>query len=399
MERQLLKKLLSYDFYVENKKYILKEFFEGEFRLVYETIAQAHDKYTEDLTPEWVGQLFKTYYPASTAAGKINVANLLDDIAQEDEPPDELAADILKDLFEKEIARKIAEVAVEVINGNKKLADLNIACVDIDKSIEDVTNYDTIDFNLEDFLDVTSSKNLFAFRHPELQRYVGGAGRGNFVIIFARPEAGKTAFAVYNTAGYLTQGLRVAYFANEEPARRVYLRLVSSMLERSEAIIREDVEDAKKCFSQYTDNLNMIDCVGMDIKDVDVWVGANTPDVIVLDQIDKFRVDGKFNRDDERLGKLYEYAREIAKRNNCLVIGISQASADGDGHTRLDFSMLAGSKTSKAAEADLIIGIGYNKQVEEENSYRMLHISKNKINGFHGSINTLLDKHNVIFKV
>lgn len=399
MEKQLLKKLLSYNFYAANKKYVLREFFEGELRLLYDTITKAHEKYKKDLTFEWIRQLFKKDNPASTAAVKLNVANLLDDLLHEEEPPDDIASDIVRDLFEKEQARRIAEVAVEVLNGTKNLKDLSAISNNLELDLENIISYNEIEFNLDEFLNFTNPKNLFQFRHPELQRYIGGAGRGNFAIIFGRPECGKTAFSVFNAAGYLQQGLKVVYFANEEPAKRVYLRLVSSMLECTEYEIRNNIEGTKKAFQQYAKYLNMIECVGMDIIDVDIWAATNKPDIIILDQIDKFRIEGKYNRDDERLGKLYEYAREIAKRNNCLVFGISQCSAEGDGKLQLDFSMLAGSKTAKAAEADLIIGIGLNKQVEEENHHRRFWVSKNKINGWHGCVSAILDKYTVTFKV
>ena len=46
--------------------------------------------------------------------------------------------------------------------------------------------------------------------------------------------------------------------------------------------------------------------------------------------------------------------------------------------------MMENSKTGKAAEADLIIGIGRNTGVDTENRNRTLNISKNKITGYHG---------------
>ena len=50
----------------------------------------------------------------------------------------------------------------------------------------------------------------------------------------------------------------------------------------------------------------------------------------------------------------------------------------------LSFDMMENSKTGKAAEADIIIGIGRNSNSDAENKIRTLCISKNKINGYHG---------------
>jgi hypothetical protein len=53
----------------------------------------------------------------------------------------------------------------------------------------------------------------------------------------------------------------------------------------------------------------------------------------------------------------------------------------------MDFDMMENSKTGKAAEADLIIGVGKRQDMGgEENMDRSLCISKNKINGYHGVI-------------
>ena len=78
----------------------------------------------------------------------------------------------------------------------------------------------------------------------------------------------------------------------------------------------------------------------------------------------------------------------MAKRHNIALIVLSQASADAEGRTRLDFSMMEASKTGKASEADLIIGIGkHSSQDDDEpNNTRFLNISKNKLSGFHGVI-------------
>ena len=105
-------------------------------------------------------------------------------------------------------------------------------------------------------------------------------------------------------------------------------------------------------------------------------------DVIFIDQLDKIRIDGEFSRGDERLKELYCRSRELAKRHNVAVWAVSQASYDAHGRESIDYSMLDGSKTGKAGEADIIVGIG----VAEHEEFRTIKFSKNKINGWHGSL-------------
>ena len=78
--------------------------------------------------------------------------------------------------------------------------------------------------------------------------------------------------------------------------------------------------------------------------------------------------------------------REVCKRHNVFGIGISQASADAEGRTHVTYAMMENSKTGKAAEADLIIGIGKSDVADSSDTRRYLTISKNKLTGFHGNI-------------
>lgn len=393
MEQELLKKLLNNKFFTDNKSKVLASYFDGELKTLFDVIVKAHEQYNADLSTEWVNQLILMYYPATSTAAKKVLANLLDDVRHTDEPPDAMARDILQKLFEQEKARQISQLAIQVLNGDKTIADLQTQAANLleDVDVEVLEKYEEVGFDLDGLLTYTDKKNLYKFRHPGLSERIPGAGAGNFIIVFGRPESGKSALTIFEGAGYLKQGLRVGYFANEEPAKRIYLRLICSALNLSEEEVRVNVVKAKEDFAPLAKNLCMIDCVAMDINHVDTWARKNKPDVILLDQLDKFSIDGKFNRDDQRLGELYCYAREISKRHDCLVLGVCQASAEAEGVTNLDFSMMAGSKTSKAAEADIIIGIGKNKMGIEDDPYRQLCVSKNKINGWHGFVGAKLD--------
>ena len=133
-----------------------------------------------------------------------------------------------------------------------------------------------------------------------------------------------------------------------------------------------------------------MDSVGSDITEIDQFTKLNKIDILFIDQLDKVKVNGEFSRGDERLKELYVNAREIAKRNNCMVWAVSQASYDAHNRQFLDFAMLDGSKTGKAGEADIIIGIGKNPG--EDDDTRFLCVSKNKISGWHGHIVCEIDK-------
>jgi hypothetical protein len=110
------------------------------------------------------------------------------------------------------------------------------------------------------------------------------------------------------------------------------------------------------------------------------------PGLIVFDQLDK--VHGYENeRDDLRIGRLYEWARDLAK-TYCPVISVGQADASGHNSMWIDEAQMANSKTGKPSELDFIIGIGRIDKDGYENM-RYIHISKNKLRGDKNTIEGL----------
>lgn len=100
------------------------------------------------------------------------------------------------------------------------------------------------------------------------------------------------------------------------------------------------------------------------------------PSLAVFDQLDKV---GGFSadREDLRLGAIYLWARGLAKRY-CPIIGVSQSDGSGEGQEFLTMANISNSKTSKAAEADWILGIGAKSEFGSEH-LRGISILKNKL--------------------
>jgi len=174
---------------------------------------------------------------------------------------------------------------------------------------------------------------------------------------------------------------------------RTQMRAISSFTGLNKEQIVEDVDKAHEDWNKIKDNIKMIDTVDWTIEDIDSHCEKHKPDIIVIDQLDKINIGGTYARTDEKLRAIYTSAREIAKRRECVVIAISQASADAHNRDHISFDMMENSKTGKAAEADLIIGIGNRTSNDPTNNTRVLNISKNKITGWHGDPSCILDKY------
>ena len=295
----------------------------------------------------------------------------------------------MESLYKQNLARKIAVVATEMYNNTKDSGFNEIqTLIDEFKGVNK-DEYDNITDNVIELLEALKDNTKWKFNLTDLRDRVNGIGDGNFLIIFARPESGKTAFWVNLVAGrngFATQGAKVCALINEEPAIRTQMRLINAHTSMSFAEIRQNPTKAGELWSKIKDNLRILDTVDWSLEKIDSYVAKEEPDILIIDQLDKAHIEGTFARTDEKLRAIYTGAREIAKRRNCAIIGISQASADASDKLDLTFDMMENSKTGKAAEADVIIGVGYRNRPDIDPDLRSLAISKNKITGWHGTL-------------
>ena len=388
MEKELIKLLLNKNFYNKNKSKLTKEFFTNGTGALYETIQSAHQDSDQDLSIGEVSTLhLEVYNPALTRASKENFSVLIDEIKKTELPNEKIAQNIIRALFKRRVAEKVAVLANEIYNGSD--TDFTEIKKQLDVTFDEVNEYQYVTGNITDLIDQLKDNTKWKFNLEPLRDKVNGVGDGNLVIIFARPEAGKTAFwvnLVSGVDGFASQGAKVCALINEEPAIRTQMRLINAHTGMTFDEIRADSKEANMKWAEVRQNIKILDTVDWSLDDVDEFVQKENPDILVVDQLDKVNVKGSFARTDEKLRAIYTGAREIAKRNNCCVIAVSQASADGQGKFDLTFDMMEGSKTGKAAEADVIIGVGHRDKLDTDERIRSLAISKNKITGWHGQL-------------
>ena len=393
----MLKLLLSKKFYTQYKGQVSRSVFQGSFGSLFDTIQKAHEKYDADISVDELYSLHTAVYnPALTKAAKEQFSELIEDIKETTEPSEAIAKDIVNILAERDVAQRIAIEATEVFNG--KPADFNI----ITKIIEEhkkglpTEKLEAVTDNVEELIEQLEVTSKWQFNLMRLKENIGGVGPGNLVIVFARPEVGKTAFwvsLVAGPSGFAEQGAIVHAFINEEPAVRTQMRAINCFTGLNKEQVSEDIPKTHEEWKRIKDNIKMIDTVDWTIQDIDSHCEKYKPDVVVIDQLDKINVSGTYARTDEKLRAVYTSAREIAKRRECVVIAISQASAEAHDRDHISFNMMENSKTGKAAEADLIIGIGNRTSNDPTNITRILNVSKNKITGWHGDPAVEIDRY------
>lgn len=308
---------------------------------------------------------------------------------EEPEVPSNVAKDIIQRLSVQDFARQISAISIDILNGENKDISAIIPLVEKAQAAKlNIDTYTPITTDVAELLELSRNNVRWHFNLASLAREVSGIGDGMFMILGARPEVGKTAmevFLTYGPGGFAEQGANVCMFLNEEPAHRVQLRGYSSYMGMNHIQLANEIETVKQGIIRIKDNVKVFDCVGISIDEIDRIVEINRPNIAIIDNMDKVRIDGEYTRDDQRLKELYVRGRELTKRRRCGTIAISQVSAEGEGRTRLNQSMLENSRTGKAAEADLIMLIGAGGDVLGD-TFRNICIVKNKITGFHGEI-------------
>ena len=392
MQTSLLHSLLSSEFFEQNKNRLKPTLFDDKCSEVFELIAEAHSKYSHDLSVTDLLAIWRSKHPAATNTEATQFTDLAVAIADADPLSPDIASDVLENLWKQETGREIANLGISISEGRYEAMQMLQRL--LDKVADGYASDDFGDPVTDDIytlLAEASDDARWKFNIETLSRNVYGIGPSEFGIVFARPETGKTAFVVSLAAapnGFCQQGAKVLYLGNEEAARRTKLRAVQAWAGLTKAEVHESPDLAMTRYMAIRDRLIMKDIQEKDLAWVDAYIGHIKPDVVIIDQLDKVNLSGSFNASHERLRELYRQAREMAKRHEIALIGLSQASADAEGRTRLDFSMMEGSKTGKAAEADLIIGIGkHSSQDDDEpNTVRFLNVSKNKLSGYHGVI-------------
>ena len=394
MQQSLLKSLLSSEFYQQNRARVKTSIFDESYTKLYKTIGQAHDSYGHDLSSADISALWAVNNSTATRAEHEVFQDALTQVDSATPVSLDIARDVIEKLWVQETCREIAQLSLNASEGSmdvmakiyEKIEQIKVGLVEEDDLGDPVTD------DIYELLASASDAARWPFNIETLSRHVYGIGPSEFAIVFARPETGKSSFGVSLAAapgGWCQQGARVLMLGNEESMKRTRLRAIQAWNGWEPKEVEASPEEAVARFAAIKDRFIMKDVQEWDFTKVDRYITRFKPDIVIIDQLDKVNIDGTYNSSHEKLREVYRRAREMAKRHECALIAVSQASADAAGRTRLDFSMMENSKTGKAAEADLIIGIGKHGQdasEDEPDTMRFLNVSKNKLSGYHGVI-------------
>ena len=333
---------------------------------------------------------YLNYNPTNTQSNKDKAMQVVTDLDTVNINEDNVVLTI-QQIHQSQIVHEASQRLLDIYkNGGGDVKNV-VKLLQQEESIEDSIQEVTKD--LYELLKEMDYSNLFQFSAPSLlNQQVKGVGKGHFTVIFARPESGKTAFWINMVGGengfaYQEKVNNIAIFCNEEKPSRIVLRLIQSCSDMTKSHIDEEPEVANAEWEKIKDKIHVYDCKDFTVESIDSYCEEYKPDVVIVDQLDKIELSENFDSGHEKLREIYKLTRDIASRRDVCMFGICQASSDAHDKNHISFNNMEGSKTGKAAEADLIIGIGKKDDWEgEEDFTRTLCISKNKLTGWHGII-------------
>ena len=227
----------------------------------------------------------------------------------------------------------------------------------------------------------------YEWRLEELNKSLGSLRTGDLIVIGARPERGKTTLLASEASFFATQlpsdERPIIWVNNEERDSKVMFRIMQAHFGVTKEELEKDLKGYEERYTKEIGNkiLLLSDNSGINsVRQLDSLFTEYKPSIILFDQLDKVYGFGKESeREDLRLGKLYQWAREKAREYG-PVITASQVDGTGEGEQWITMAQLRGTKTDKQGEADAIITIGSSNDPKLTNN-RYIHVPKNKLYG------------------
>lgn len=381
-ELLFLKLLLNKEAYDKYNGYIDRQYIKDNFRelsFLYGTLDALHKEHTEDIGLAALSAAFAARYPDSDRS---LYGGLFESLNEAEISP-EIGESILRRIKERRDSLALSETAFRVAQGLQPRDELDKLIKEFGEAPVSPVGIRRV--NIYESLDNIQKGSGRRWRLDCLNKSLGSLRDGDFGFVFARPETGKTTFLASEVTAMLANTPRpIVWFNNEEDGDKVGVRIIQAYF----GITLETYTAKKRYYldrfrEDVGDKLHLYDEGILNKKDIEATLASVKPSVVIYDQIDKIR-GFQNDRDDLRLGSIYQWARELAKTSHAA-IGVCQADGSAEGVRYLTMEHVANAKTSKQAEADFIIGIGC-QHGDGQDYIRYLNISKNKLFGDEDSI-------------
>jgi KaiC/GvpD/RAD55 family RecA-like ATPase len=359
----------------------------------------AHEDFTEQGWIVWEGIV--AYYNKDTTARSIDAEILADSVSRG------IAADKHKDVFRHLIAAldqfdtSPANVVDDLLATKREVCGRKLAAALLSGEDRDgalmaeysellsATNFgeedegERIGLSVEALVADSFDRDGLIRINPESLnlRLDGGVKAGHHILIFARPEIGKTMMVIEMIAGFAAQGLKVLYIGNEDPMDDINMRLVNRLSAMTKQEVLDNPARADRIARERGyESIVLKPMSPGSIREVTEMMEAHSPDILVLDQLRNLDV-GEENKV-LALEKAARQARTWAQKYSCVVVSVTQAGDSAEGKAVLKQGDVDWSNTGIPGACDLMIGLGAS-EAQQAAGERMISLPKNKISGIH----------------
>lgn len=299
----------------------------------------------------------------------------------------DLAEAIITKYVGQDYAQQIADIALRAAEGapldlasiEEIIGDYNGECDRVNKLDEFIVDDDITALYEEA---VTSG---FKWRMSFLNKATGNARPGKLIVMAMRPNTGKTTLLASEAtymASQMAEDECVLWFNNEEAGTDVKRRIIQAALQLPfEKLSADPVKTGaayQKAINGPLGKIKVIDKADINVQDVEEFARKYNAKLIIFDQLWKVKgFEKTSSTETSRLGNIFQWARELAKKNHCPVITSHQVKTEGEGVEYLTPSMLYLSGTVIQGEADTLVLVGRNYDPGQEFT-RFFYIGKNK---------------------
>lgn len=300
---------------------------------------------------------------------------------------DALKNGLLRDLQEHKLVSSISRVIDQYVQGvDIHAGDLINGLVEDFKMSTNVAALPEVTESLKDILTEQVSDEGLKWRLASLNKAMRPLRGGDFIVVAARPDQGKTSFLASELvymAKQLPEGKSIVWLNNEGVTKNILPRLYQSALLKTEpqllAMDRDELERRFKDAVGGEKRIRLFSIHDYSNTQVEQLLDKTDPGLIVYDMLDNVRGFQNRSRTDQTLEDMYKWARLKAVKYGAPAIATSQISVEGDGQRFPAQSMLKDSKTGKQGACDAILMIGSTPQAEGTEHLRWLSLPKNKL--------------------
>jgi len=303
------------------------------------------------------------------------------------EPDEDQKANIVRWVADLELTTNMANLVEQFNNGD--LDDVYTAfshATDGWRQRTGIKLDSWIDIPIGDLLSEEFDDQGIKFRLGCLNESMRPLRPGDFGIIAARPDQGKTSFISSEAtfwASQLPPDRNVLWLNNEGPGKRIIPSLYRSALNlnMSEMKIAQDAGKLEQAYIRAVgrrDRIRIVDIHSWTAGQVEMCIEDHNPAVVIYDMIDNIRGFEGASRTDLGLELMYQTAREWCVKYDCIGVATSQISNEGANMQFPPMGALKDSKTGKQGACDFQLMIG---SVDDPNMRmsRFISLPKNKL--------------------